>query len=140
MSDDTAHSIRTARAEAERARKRLESTYVATREALKPQAIASNAWDSVKDLGGGIAAEVADTVKGQPITATAVGAALTVAIAKRPLRWLSDKLSKPKNEAPLVAPPYATDAPHATFTPETQSAPQPLPGKKARKVSEGVTA
>lgn len=136
---DTADRIRAARAEAERARKRLESTFTATREALKPQAIANNAWDSMKDLGGGIAAEVVDTVKGQPISASAIGAALAVAIARRPLRWLSNKLSRHgKEEAPLVSEPYATDALPSTFTEPAQEIAAP-PGKR-RKLSEGVTA
>jgi hypothetical protein len=140
MKTSSTDRLRAARAEAERARKRLDSTFVATREALKPQTIANNAWDSVKDISGGIAAEVVDTVKGQPVTASAVGAALTVAVARRPLKWLSAKLSKTKDEAPLVSEPYATDVAPTTFTPPRQDAPEALPAPGARQPSEGVIA
>ncbi|QPQ55743.1 hypothetical protein IC614_03905 [Allosphingosinicella flava] len=139
---DTAEKIRLARIEAERARRQLDSTFVATRAALRPQTIASNAWDNVKDLGGGIAAEVVDTVKGQPITASAVGAALAVAVAKRPLRWLSHKLSDREDKAPLVSKPYATDALPATFTepaPNSPLSPREVHSPEERKMSEGIS-
>ncbi|WP_106639274.1 hypothetical protein [Allosphingosinicella vermicomposti] len=140
MSGATTDRIRAARAEAERAKKQLASTFVAAKEAMKPQTIASNAWDNVKDLGGGIATEVVDTVRGQPVTASAVGAALTVAIARRPLRWLSQKLSKSPDEAPLVSAPYATDVQQTTFINPEQNAPEALPASERRQYSEGMTA
>lgn len=133
MSSERIEGIRRARAEAELARRRMDASIAATKEALKPQTIANNAWESVRDIGGGIAGEVVDTVKSKPITASSIGAAVTVALARRPLRWLSDKLSKPRDD-------HETEAGARTFTVTHEHAPEMIEADPGRVRNEGVNA
>ena len=133
MTDRSIDAIRRAKAESERARRRMDESLTAAKDALKPQTIANNAWESVRDIGGGIAGEVVDTVKSKPITASSIGAAVTVALARRPLRWLSDKLSKPRDE-------HATEADARTFTVTNEHAPEVLEPAAGRVRNEGVNA
>lgn len=133
MTSPTLDDVRRARAQAERARRRMDASISETKDALNPQTLATNAWESVRDIGGGIAGEVVDTVKSRPFTASSIGAAVTVALARRPLRWLSDKLSKPGQGD-------ATEAQARTFTVTHEHAPQVIEPVAGAVRNEGVNA
>jgi hypothetical protein len=76
-----------ARAEAESAasRHRLTETMVALQSRLKPSALARDAVDELKEIGGDMARAGVETVKRNPIPTMGVVAALTALLVRKPL-------------------------------------------------------
>jgi len=75
-----------ARREAEQARKRLMATLAELHQRLKPAALASNAWEGVKDKGGELADDAVQAVKGRPVAVSAALAAFTLFLARAPIK------------------------------------------------------
>ena len=85
MSTDAA-TIRTAKAQAERARKQLIATAAQLQQRLRPATLAGNAWEGVKDRSGALADDAMEAVKARPIAASAVLAAFTLFLARSPIK------------------------------------------------------
>ncbi|QDZ07254.1 DUF3618 domain-containing protein [Sphingomonas panacisoli] len=79
-----------AKAEAQSAesRQQLASTVVALQSRLKPSALARDAIEELKEVGGEIAQAGVDTIKRHPVTTTGVIAAVTAFFARKPLNRL----------------------------------------------------
>jgi hypothetical protein len=84
-----------AKAEANSAesRQQLANTVVALQSRLKPSALARDAIEELKEVGGEIAQAGVDTIKRHPVTATGVIAALTAFFTRKPLRRLFHRRS-----------------------------------------------
>ncbi len=81
-----------AKQEAERARRRLAATAAELQQRLKPGTIASNAWAGVKDKSGEIADDAVEAVKARPVPVAAALAAVTIFLARAPLRSAVSRL------------------------------------------------
>jgi ElaB/YqjD/DUF883 family membrane-anchored ribosome-binding protein len=80
-----AETIEAAKREAEAARRRLDSTLVALQQRLHPKALATEAWDGVKDKSNDLAEGAMDAVKQRPgAVSLAVGAAFLF-LARKPI-------------------------------------------------------
>lgn len=79
-----------AKAEANSAesRQQLASTVVALQARLKPSALARDAIEELKEVGGEIAHAGMQSIKRHPVTATGVIAAVTAFFARKPLSRL----------------------------------------------------
>ncbi len=103
-----------AKDEAEKARKRLIETFVAIRHRLSPGVLASEAWGGVRgktseawgevrDKSGELADDAFQAIKERPKTATMVLAALTIFLARDPLRSVASRIfSKDPDDEDLV--------------------------------------
>ena len=69
-----------------RARQQLANTVVALQSRLKPSALARDAIEELKEVGGEIAQAGVDTIKRHPVPTIGVIAALTAFFARKPLR------------------------------------------------------
>jgi hypothetical protein len=85
-------AIRNAKREAEAARRRLMQTASELQQRLKPASLASNAWEGVKDKGGTLADDAVQAVRARPLAASAVLAALTLFLARAPIRSAVSRL------------------------------------------------
>lgn len=88
----SAPEITRARREAELARRRLAATLAELQERLRPGALASNAWEGVKDKSGAIADDAVEAVKARPVIVSAVLAGFTLFLARAPLRSAAARL------------------------------------------------
>ena len=78
--------IAAAEAEAERAREQMMATAHALAERLAPRNIARNAWEGAKVTGADLAEDAVDAVRSRPVAATGVVAAITLFLAREPIR------------------------------------------------------
>ncbi len=74
-----------ARYEAIQAKKRLNSTMGALQYRLKPQTIANQAWEGVRDKSTELADDALQAVKERPGAASGVVAAIVIFLARHPL-------------------------------------------------------
>lgn len=81
-----AEAIEAAKREAEAARRRLDSTLVALQQRLHPKALATEAWDGVKEKSGDLAEGALGAVKQRPGAAAAAVGAIVLFLARDPLR------------------------------------------------------
>jgi hypothetical protein len=88
----SAPELTRARREAEQARRRLAATLAELQARLRPGAIASNAWEGVKDKSGAMADDAVEAVKSRPVIVSAVLAAFTLFLARAPLRSAASRL------------------------------------------------
>lgn len=70
------------------ARRRLASTVVALQSRLKPAALARDAIEELKEVGGDMARSGIETVRRNPLPAVGIAALLTAFVARRPLARL----------------------------------------------------
>ena len=82
----SADAIRTARREAEEARRRLTATAAELQQRLRPGTLASHAWEGVKDKSGEIAEDAVGAVKSRPVAVSAALAAFTLFLARAPIK------------------------------------------------------
>jgi hypothetical protein len=87
-----------ARAEAESAesRQQLANTVVALQSRLKPSALARDAIEELKEVGGEIAQAGVETIKRHPVPTMGVVAAVTAFLARKPLNRLLHR--KPRDD------------------------------------------
>ncbi len=94
-----------ARREAEAARQRLTATLSELQQRLKPATLATNAWEGVKDKSGEIAEDAVQAVKARPVAVSAVLAAVTLFLARAPIKSAVAGLFSGEEEEPEAAPP-----------------------------------
>lgn len=99
----SADEIRTAKADAERARRQLAATAAELQQRLKPGTIASHAWEGVKDRSGELADGAVEAVRTRPKVVSAALAAFTLFLARRPIAAAASRLfSADESEEDLV--------------------------------------
>ena len=84
--------ITAARGEVERNRARLMATAHELQERLSPKVIARDAWEGAKDKGAGLAEDAVDAVRSRPLATGGVVAALTMFLAREPIKDAAVKL------------------------------------------------
>jgi len=77
--------IEAAKADAERARRRLGGTMDSLQQRLTPGSLADHAWTGVKDKGSELADGAVEAVKARPAAVAGVVAALVLFLARRPI-------------------------------------------------------
>jgi hypothetical protein len=82
----SANELRLAKQEAELARRRLTATAAELQQRLKPGTLAHNAWTGVKDKSGELADDAVEAVKARPVPVAAALTALTLFLARAPLK------------------------------------------------------
>jgi hypothetical protein len=91
----SAAEILQARRRAELARRGALATATELQRRLKPSTIASNAWEGVTDKASDVAGGAVEAVKSRPVAASAAVGAITLFLARQPLRsavsWLFSK-------------------------------------------------
>lgn len=91
MSEDT-HEVVAARIEAERRRGQLIETAKALQARLSPRKLGHDAWEGVKHKGAGLAEDAVDAVKARPLATAGIVAAITMFLAREPLKDLAGNL------------------------------------------------
>ena len=81
--------IAAARIDAERRRARVMATAHELQERLSPKVLARDAWQGAKDKGADLAENAVDAVKSRPLTTGGVIAAITMFLAREPLKDLA---------------------------------------------------
>ena len=94
-----------ARREAEAARRRLAATMSELQQRLKPATLATNAWEGVKDKSGELADDAVQAVKARPVAVSAVLAAVTLFLARAPIKSAVAGLLSSDGEEPDEVPP-----------------------------------
>lgn len=84
--------ITAARAEVDRSRARVMATAHELQERLSPRTLARNTWQGAKEKGADLAENTVDAVKARPLAATGVVAAITMFLAREPLKDLAGRL------------------------------------------------
>ena len=84
--------IAAARIEVERRRARVMEAAQQLQHRLSPNVIAKGAWQGAKEKGADMAEDAVDAVRARPLAATGVVAALTMFLAREPLKGLAGKL------------------------------------------------
>jgi len=98
----SASEIVRAKREAELARRRLMTTVGELQERLKPATIANNAWEGVKDRSTELADDAVQAVKARPMVASAALGAVTLFLARSPLKSAASWLFARKPDEDLV--------------------------------------
>ena len=119
-----------AKREAELSRRQLMGTVSELQERLKPGTIANHAWEGVKDRSTGLADDAVQAVKARPVVASAALGAVTLFLARSPLRSAASWLFSKKPDEDLVTTRLDTHSDNYDLT-------TPL---VARHQDEGVTA
>ena len=101
--------IAAAEAEADRAREQMMATARELAERLAPRTIARNAWEGAKVKGADLAEDAVDAVRSRPVAATGVVAAITLFLAREPIRQgivkMYDAMTSDEVEEAQEAPP-----------------------------------
>jgi len=92
--------VAAARIEVERTRAALLDTARELQQRLQPKSLASEAWDKAKIKGADLAEDAVDAVKKRPVAVGGVVAALTMFLAREPLKdaavGLYDAMTSPR--------------------------------------------
>jgi hypothetical protein len=112
--------MRLAEAEGEvaRAREQVVETLHELADLLAPKKIAKNVWESAKVKGADMAEDAVDAVKRRPVAATGLVAAITMFLAREPIKNgivnLYDAMTSDEiEEVEAPAPPLASPKPRA---------------------------
>ena len=98
----SAPEILAARKQAELARRNLMATAGELQRRLKPSTLASNAWEGVTDKAANVADGAVEAVKTRPVAASAAVGALTLFLARSPIRSALSWLFAKKPDGTLV--------------------------------------
>jgi hypothetical protein len=105
---DTAKVV-AAQIEVERARAALMETARDLQQRLQPKTLANEAWEKAKVKGADLAEDAVDAVKSRPVAVGGVVAALTMFLARKPIKDAAVKLydamtskDEPKAKAPAL--------------------------------------
>lgn len=107
-----------ARAESEvtRSREQVMGTFHELAELLAPKKIAKNVWESAKVKGADMAEDAVDAVKRRPVAATGLVAAITMFLAREPIKNgivnLYDAMTSDEDQE-MLEPPPAPQKPQA---------------------------
>lgn len=103
--------VAAARIEVERARAALLDTAKELQQRLQPRTLASEAWEKAKNKGADLAEDAVDAVKKRPVAVGGVVAALTMFLAREPIKdaavGLYDAMTssgEPKRKAAALKP------------------------------------
>ena len=98
-----------ARIEVERRRAALMEIVHQLQQRLQPKTLASEAWEKAKEKGADLAEDAVDAVKSRPVAVGGVVAALTMFLAREPIKDAAVKLydamtskDEPKAKAPAL--------------------------------------
>lgn len=101
--------IAAAEAEAERRREQALATARELAQRLAPKTVARNAWEGAKVKGADLAEDAVDAVRSRPLAATGVVAAVTLFLAREPIRRaivdMYDAMTSDEGEEEDSAPP-----------------------------------
>lgn len=107
--------IAAAEIEVERARVRLVATVRELQTMFEPHKVVSEVWEKAKNKGADLAEEAVDAVKSRPVAVGGVIAALTMFLAREPIKDAAVKIydamtskDEPKPQSPALKP---TDKP-----------------------------
>lgn len=107
---DTAKVV-AAQIEVERTRAALMETARELQQRLQPKTLASEAWEKAKVKGADLAEDAVDAVKSRPVAVGGVVAALTMFLAREPIKDAAVKLydamtskDEPKAKTPALKP------------------------------------
>ncbi|MFN3388677.1 MAG: DUF3618 domain-containing protein [Allosphingosinicella sp.] len=121
----SAEEIRKKKIAAELARQRLTGTVTQLQHRLKPATLAGNAWDGVKERSADIADDAIEAVKARPVAASAAVGAVTLFLARQPIRsafsWL---FAKKPDETVVTADLARTDRHYDLTAPVGAGSPQ----------------
>lgn len=125
--------ILAAESEVERARAQLVETVGDFAEMLEPRRIVGEVWDSAKAKSADLAEDAVEAVKNRPVAATGVVAALTMFLAREPMRRgivnIYDALTSSKEDE-AVAPKSRAAKPKA---PSKPAAPRKRTATRSKK-------
>jgi len=103
--------ILAAQIEVERTRAALMETVRELQKRLQPKTLASEAWEKAKEKGADLAEDAVDAVKSRPVAVGGVVAALTMFLAREPIKDAAVKLydamtskEEPKAKAAALKP------------------------------------
>jgi len=126
-----------ARIEVERRRAALMETVHQLQQRLQPRTLASEAWEKAKEKGADLAEDAVDAVKSRPVAVGGVVAALTMFLAREPIKDAAVKLydamtskDEPKAKAPALKPGKAP-----ARTPARRPARKPATARKTEKTT-----
>ena len=132
-----------AEAEVERTRTQLLATLGEIATLLEPKKIVSEIWEGAKNKGADLAEEAVDAVKKRPVAVGGVVAALTMFLAREPIKDAAVKFydamtsgDEPKSTAAALKPAKKTNkasAPRPAARPARPASPRPR--KKVEKVT-----
>ena len=98
-----------AEAEVERAREQMMATVRDLAQMLAPKTIARNVWEGAKVKGADLAEDAVDAVKRRPVAATGLIAAVTMFLAREPIKngivSLYDAMTSDDEEEEKAPPP-----------------------------------
>ena len=101
--------VAAARIEVERTRGAMMETVRELQQRLQPRTLASEAWEKAKEKGADLAEDAVDAVKRRPVAVGGVVAALTMFLAREPIKDAAVKLydamtseDEPKPKAPAL--------------------------------------
>jgi hypothetical protein len=131
------HKVALAQVEVDRSRSQLMSTVAELLERLEPKKIMEEVWESAKIKGADLAEDAVDAVKNRPVAVGGVLAAITMFLAREPIKDAAVKLygavkspdKEPDKPAPALKP--TKPKPPARRAKRTPAAPR----KKVEKVS-----
>jgi ElaB/YqjD/DUF883 family membrane-anchored ribosome-binding protein len=106
--------VAAARIEAEKARAQLMETAHELQQRLSPAVLAQNAWEGAKSKGADLAEEAVDAVRRRPAIAGGIAAAITLFLAREPLKDAAGKLTrkaKSRRKPPKAPTPRLAKAP-----------------------------
>lgn len=92
MPDIEQHKVALAQVEVDRSRSQLMSTVAELLERLEPKKIMEEVWESAKIKGADLAEEAVDAVKSRPVAVGGVLAAITMFLAREPIKDAAVKL------------------------------------------------
>ena len=98
----SAADITRAKREAELSRRQLMATVGELQDRLKPASIATNAWEGVKDRSTELADDAVQAVKARPMAASAALGAVTLFLARSPIKSMASWLFSKKPDDDLV--------------------------------------
>ena len=132
-----------AEAEVERTRAQLLATLGELATLLEPKKIVREMWEGAKNKGADLAEEAVDAVKKRPMAAGGVIAALTMFLAREPIKDAAVKIydaitssDEPKATAPALKPKKTSKEPAALPPVRRRVRPSPArPRKKTEKVT-----
>ena len=105
----TAADITRAKREAELSRRKLMASVAELQDRLKPGTIASHAWEGVRDKSTDLADEAVQAVKARPVAASAAVGAVTLFLARHPIKSAFSWLFSKKPDEDLVTTRLATN-------------------------------
>jgi hypothetical protein len=126
----SAADITRARREAELARRKLMGGIGELQDRLKPGNIANHAWEGVKERSTGLADDAVEAVKARPVIVSAALGAVTLFLARQPIREAVSALFARKPDEDLVTTTIDTSKTNLNLTTPVVS----------RTKNEGVTA